>query len=439
MKSGFSLGSMMVICMALLPMSCSKTRHYELSQFVSPETCGGCHAEIYEQWKGSMHSLSHVDPIYKEVALHDLKGVTDPDEIKEAEHCVSCHTPVGYVSGMPLKTSDHLKKIPDLAQKGVQCDYCHSATGAGRIYNADISLKPGNGENEPGIKRGPHKDAKPEFHGAEFSKFHTGAEICGACHDVRHVVFGTRLETPYEEWKKSPYAEKGIPCQDCHMRQRPGIAATGSTDRPDNPGSSAEGGPKRKHIYTHYFTGTNTLVPKLYGNNDQVAMAEERLKNAADVSVGDTIRNGKLTVAVKNKGAGHYLPTGLTHVRQMWLELTVSGRGGATLYRSGGLDPQGRIASGAVIYHTVFGDGKGKPVMNVAKAREILKDKRIEPLKSAVENYTMPRINDKKVTVEVKLWYRILPQEAADAVMGAGKIKIPAVLMASDKKLVTVE
>ena len=424
------------LSLAIVLLSCGKVPHYELSRFISPETCGGCHADIYEQWKGSMHSLSHVDPIYKEVALHDLKGLTDPDEIKEAEHCVSCHTPVGYVSGMPLKTSDHLKKIPELAAKGVQCDYCHSTTGAGKIYNADLKLDPGNGENDPGAKRGPHDDAKPEFHTAKYSKFHTRAEICGACHDVRHVVFGTKLESPYEEWKKGPYADRNIPCQDCHMRQRPGIPATGSTERPDNPGSSAEGAPARKHIYTHYFTGTNTLVPGMFGNKDQASMAEERLRNAATVSIGDTLRDGALQVTVTNSGAGHNLPTGLSHVRQMWLEVTVSGTGGTVLYKNGGLDRQGRLERGAVVYNTVFGDGKGNRVMNVAKAREIIRDNRVEPLKSSRESFRLPPIKESNVTVEVKLWYRIAPQELVDAVVGAGKIKIPAVLMASDKKTV---
>lgn len=66
--------------------ACAKVPHYELSRFVDPDTCGSCHEAIYKQWKGSMHNLSHVDPIYREVALHDLKAVTAADELKEAEH-----------------------------------------------------------------------------------------------------------------------------------------------------------------------------------------------------------------------------------------------------------------------------------------------------------------------------------------------------------------
>ncbi len=77
--------------------------------------------------------------------------------------------------------------------------------------------------------------------------------------------------------------------------------------------------------------------------------------------------------------------------------------------------------------------------MNVAKAREVLKDNRIEPLKSAVETYRLPEIKGKTVTVEAKLWHRVAPQELVDSVMGNGKMTIPAVLMASDKKVVSAQ
>lgn len=419
-------------------LSCTKTRHWELSRFVDPEICGGCHEEIYKQWKGSTHSMAFVDPLYREVALHDLKGLVDPDELAEGELCVKCHTPVGFVSGMPTKTSDHLKKVPHLAEKGVQCDFCHSATGARKVYNAELELDPGQGQESPGTKRGPYRDSKSDFHKSAYSKFHTRSEICGSCHDVRHVVFGTKLETPYEEWKKGPYAEKDIPCQGCHMRQRPGVPATGSTDRPDNPGEAAAGGPKRNHVFTHYFVGANTLIPSLFKHNDQVTMAEERLRNAAIVNVGEKMTNGTINVSVTNNGAGHSIPTGLSHVRQIWLEVRVTSLDGRVLLHSGRLDGEGRIDPSALIYNTVLGDGKGKPVMNVAKAREVLKDRRIGPLKSVSETFRLQQVKDGMIIVEAKLWYRLAPQELVDSVLGRGKLAIPAVLMASDKKRVTV-
>ncbi|MBN2160095.1 MAG: cytochrome c554 family protein [Spirochaetes bacterium] len=431
-------GSFMFAACALFLSSCSKTPHYELSRFVSPETCGGCHDTIYEQWRGSMHSLSHGDVLYREVALKDLRGLTDPDEIKEAEHCVSCHTPVGFVSGMPRKTSDHMKTIPELARKGVQCDYCHSATGARKMYNAELNIDPGHGEDDPGTKRGPYGDSESDYHKTKYSGFHTRSEICGACHDVRHVVFGTKLETPYEEWKRGPYAARGIECQSCHMYQRPGVPATGSTPRPDNPGKAAAGGPERKHVFTHYFAGGNTLVPAMSGDKTIAEMAEERLKHAATLSIAAMAEGGVVKVTVANTGAGHCIPTGLSHVRQMWLEILVTGRGGRVLLHSGALGRDGRLDPSAVLYNTVFGDKTGKPVMNVAQAREILRDRRIEPLANVVEEYRLSDVKETSVDVEAKLWYRLADQKLVDSVMGRGKISVPAVLMASAKKRVRI-
>jgi hypothetical protein len=426
-----------IMIILITHVACKQSRHYELSRFIAPSTCGSCHDEIYGQWLGSMHQLSHVDPLYREVALHDLKGLTDEDELKEAELCVKCHTPVGFVSGLPLKTSDHLKKIPAIAEKGIQCDYCHSATGAYKIYNASIEIDPGQGEEKPGVKRGPFKDSRADFHETSYSKFHTQAELCGACHDVRHVVFGTKLETPYEEWKKGPYSQKGIVCQDCHMYQRPGVPATGSTERPKNPGTAALGGPKREHIFTHYFTGANVLIPARFGNTVQKKMAEERLQNAATVTIGGRLDGASFRVTVTNTGAGHSIPTGLAHVRQVWLEVTAKDRDGTVLLHSGKLDGNGYLDSSAVVFKTVFGDGKGNPVMNIAKAREILTDKRIGPMKSSVETYDVPKRGYKSLTIEAKLWHRLAPQELVDKVLGKGKLRIPAVLMASDRKIVT--
>lgn len=433
---GFTI-VMMLVCAAF--SACSKVPHYELSRFIDPDTCGGCHDAIYRQWKGSMHGLSHVDRVYREIAIHDLNGLTDRDEIKEAEHCVACHTPIGFLSGMPAGTSDHAKKIPELAQKGVQCDFCHSSTGARNIYNAQMKLDPGNGESDPGTKRGPLKDSRSDFHRTAYSEFHTRSEFCGVCHDVRHVVFGTRLETPYEEWRNGPYAAKGVQCQGCHMYQRPGVPATGSTARPDNPGEAAAGGPVRGHVFTHYFVGGNNVVPHLYGNRELALMAEERLKNAATVKIGDNVTGGVMQLTVTNAGAGHSIPTGLAHVRQIWLEVTVTGSDGRVLYTSGKPDAAGMIAQPAVVYNTVFGDGNGRPVMNVAKARSVLKDRRIGPLKSVVESYRLPETREKWVTAEARLWYRIAPQELVDSVLGKGKLKIIPVLMAYDKKRLAVK
>ena len=149
---------------------CSKVPHYELSRFIDPETCGGCHETIYQQWKNSLHNLSHVDPVYREVSLHDLKNLTDRDEIKEAEHCVACHTPIGFVSGMPAKTSDHVKQIPGWRRRISAISVIRRP--ARKIYNAEIDLDPAR-DADPGTKS-PYRDSRSDYHVSAYLLFTRG-------------------------------------------------------------------------------------------------------------------------------------------------------------------------------------------------------------------------------------------------------------------------
>lgn len=444
------IGSIILLVPGIF-ITCATTPHYQLTRFIDPVTCGGCHDTIYQQWQNSMHNLAQKDPVYLEFAhyyLNQLKSEAkpDPDELEEAELCVKCHVPVGYISGFPKTVTQEIQqseKIPDIAREGIQCDYCHSIIGARKLYNAYFKYDPGNGNADPGIKRGPFKDSESSYHQTAYSKFHTDSKICGTCHDVRHVTFGTKLETTYEEWAASSYntgnPKTHVPCQGCHMYHRPGIPATGSTERPKNPGTAAFGGPDREHIFTHYFVGGNSVVPEKFGDSEKSKMAVERLQHAAKLSIdtGD-IKDNILRVRVTNNGAGHKLPTGLTDVRQMWLEIIVKGSNGKILYTSGKADKKGYLPKNTILYHTVFGDGNGKPVENIAKAREILKDKRIKPGKTAVEKIILPASVSGKVTISVRLLYRIASQEAVDHVMGKKRIKLPVVQMESQKVTVSL-
>lgn len=428
-----------LILTLVLPTSAAE--RYELSRFISAETCGDCHSEIFDQWQQSMHNLSEIDPIYLVLANYLRNGLTDKDEIAEAESCVKCHVPVGVVTGYPEKLSDDKSKIPELALEGIQCDYCHVATGAVRLYNNGLVLDPGHGEEDPGIKRGPFRDSESDFHETAYSEFHTGSEICGTCHDVRHVVFGTKLETTYEEWAKGPYnaadPKKRVTCQGCHMYQRPGLPATGSTDRPKNRGQAADDGPVRDHIFTHYFVGANAAVT---ADKRKKIMAEERLKHAATLTLDTSdLNKRRLTFIIKNTGAGHYLPTGLTDIRQMWLEVTVADEKGRIIFSSGKLDKDGYLPDGAIIFHTVFGDGTGNPTYNIAKAREILHDKRIPPLESLRETIRLPEGSRQQITVKARLLYRSAPQKILDMASSKGKFKLPVIAMHEVEKKINLK
>ncbi len=414
----------------------AKAEKVELSRFISPQTCGDCHSEIYEQWSNSMHNLAHKDFIYRRVAEYTLRGAHTKDEKAEAESCVKCHIPIGVLANTPSKTSEDTLKSSPLAGEAIQCDYCHSTVKIEKMYNNGIVVEPGYGEDDPGIKRGPYKDSESDFHESNFSVLHTESAFCGTCHNVKHVVFKTDLETTYDEWKSSPYNSKDpskkVTCQGCHMYQKPGVPATGMTKRPENPGLASDDGPERSHVFTHYFIGGNNYIPGVFKDKNKTKMAEDRLKHAATLSIdASSLREkGKFTVKVINSGAGHYLPTGLTEVRQMWLEIMVLNDAGKTVYVSGEPDPNGYLSKNTVLFNTTFGDGKGNIVHSVAKAREILKDLRIPPLKSFEKHVSLPLQIEKITCVKARLLYRIAPQKIVDTLFGKGKHVLPVTVMA---------
>ncbi len=419
----------------------SSQEQINIDQFISPEICGGCHAKIFEQWENSMHNLSHKDPVYLRTAQFLRKGLTDEGEIQEAESCVKCHTPMGNVTGFPQKLSDDLSKTPEIATQGIQCDYCHSAVMIKKMYNNGLVLKPGQGEDEPGIKYGPFDDSIPDFHEAQYSNLHTESQICGTCHDVKHVAFGTNLETTYTEWKNSPYnskdPDKRIECQGCHMYQRPGIPSTGATMRPENPGSATDYSDERPHIFTHYFVGANASVPGRFEARDKEQMAIERLQNAATLKVDTALINQKkLNITVANTGAGHSIPTGVGDLRQVWLEITIQDKDHKISFQTGVLNEKHELSKDAVIFRTVFGDEQGNKVINIAKARRVLKDNRIKAKQSRTETIELPLVPKKDAMIIVRLLYRGMPQKLLNMIPGKPFEPLPIVEMAKVQTLI---
>ena len=426
------------LCIALvwvLPVDVPPTEQaFELDQFIDAETCGGCHDEIMAQWQDSMHNLSHKDPVYLKVAKFFRKGLTDAGEIQEAESCVKCHTPVGFVTGFPKKLSQDLSKTKEIPAQGIQCDYCHTAVNISKMHNNGLVLSPGQGEDDPGIKHGPFDDSEPEFHDAAFSKLHTDSKICGTCHNVKHVAFGTDLETTYTEWENSAYnspdPEKHVSCQGCHMYQRPGVPATGSTPRPENPGSATADAKSRPHIFTHYFVGANSGIPGMFTGKEKSAMAVERLTHAADISLAMEGEN-TVRVVVTNSGAGHSLPTGVADLRQVWVEVTMADSDGKTVFQTGIPDKNNELPENTVMFRIIFGDGSGNAIINVAKAKEILSDTRIPAGKSAANLFDLNTAPKPGYTLTARLLYRGMPQKILNQLAGPAIGPLPVVEMAS--------
>jgi len=385
-----------------------------------------------------MHSNALDDPLFVAATELFVNAAVHPGEREDAEHCVACHNPTAYRSGRIKESSSDYSNVDDITRRSITCDLCHTVDEVVTAANASFNTDPGDGEEAPGVKREPRDDAEPVFHRAEYSEIHTSSEFCGACHNVTHLWYMTRLEGTYDEWFHSPYnsADPGlaVTCQDCHMRQSPGNPSTGMTGRPDYPGASAVMGEERPHIYRHYVSGGNTLIPSVMGRPGRKKLAEERLKHAAVLEIVGREETGEkvsaLTIRVRNEGAGHMLPTGVTEFREMWLEVTVKDETGEVVFFSGGTGSDGALLSGTRVFRTVFGDPDGNPTLNVTEAAMVLNDHRVHPKGWVDERFCFDEPLNAPLTVRAELKYRSMEPGLVRRLLKDDGIEVPVVTMA---------
>lgn len=403
--------------------------------FLPPSQCRGCHGKIFDQWNGSMHSNAFRDPIF--MALWTLGAKEAPPGTERL--CAGCHTGIGTLAEEVKLGADGVFHASPIAEKGVQCHLCHSVvrstaatTPTGMPENGSIVLDPGM------TMRGPYTDATPMWHQAAYSELHTRAEFCANCHNVFHPANHFPIESTYNEWRFSVYAQKGIVCQDCHMMSvEKSREAARTLTRPTNPGRGSAMGPDRSTVFDHDFVGANFTVTALLGADDHAAMARERLQSAATLSLTlpESAKGGdiaRLRVRVTNVGAGHNLPTSLTEVRQMWLDVTVADAKGRVLYRSGALDAKGDLGPEAVSFGAHAADQDGKPTIKPWEMVRFDYNTTI-PAKGYAEPefaFLVPADAVGPLSVKSVLRYRGYPQAVANALLGDKAPTLPIVDMA---------
>ncbi|MCE9634603.1 MAG: cytochrome c family protein, partial [Planctomycetes bacterium] len=254
-----------------------------------------------------------------------------------------------------------------------------------------------------------------------------------------HPTNGLVIENTFEEWKKGPYAEAGIQCQDCHMRTVAESVTVAETMKPLRvAGRTTQGPDERPDTHAHLFVGANSNVSATGIGASHAAAAEARLKSAATVALTlppKAAAGSKVSVevAVTNTAAGHAIPTSITELRQVWIDLRVTDAAGREVYRSGAIDAAGRVDPTAVMYHSVLADEKGEVTLLPWRAVKMLSDKAIPPKATVRERYeiALPSNAAAPFAVTATLRYRSAPQDALDTIFGKGKIVVAAVDMAT--------
>jgi hypothetical protein len=371
-----------------------------VSDFTPAGKCGDCHIEILRQWQLSAHSQAATDPIFWQMlpkAAHDLES-----RGLGAGFCLKCHTPVASVAKeVPMYTAavSYPSNISSVAMEGVTCDVCHTISGNenfGKDISSGIYLYPRKGETA--VKYGVHADATTATtnHDTRVSNFLKSSELCAICHNFPHPFSaGASLQDTYEEWKNGPYPKLGQQCQYCHMREYTG--------------SGAIGGPERKDLHYHFFPGSRSDLVKKVATVTALAFIQEK--------------SGKRTVNLKamvtNVGSGHFMPTGLPGLRQMWLEVVVHAGQGNEVFANKtpiGFEPL---------------DSDGKPTMPW-NAVKFGKDTRIGPQETQQNKwqFPLPENDPGQLEVKVSVYYRSISELAAQA---AGIKPSPAIEIASDR------
>jgi hypothetical protein len=388
-------------------------RPVKATQFEPIVLCSGCHMDIYNQWKGSMHSNAWADPVYRSA----LKLMSQFSKGKIDNFCMGCHTPVGVVTGEATPVGNNMSEA---ALAGVQCEVCHNVSRISGVGNGSYVLTP-QLHGRP-LKFGPYKDAASPIHDTAYSKLHTQSEFCADCHDVTHPFNKVPIERTYSEWRDSSYAGNGVQCQDCHMKPVPGRASPIAKPR--------------DRVYTHYFSGANALVTSLLGDQVHGQQGEEMLKSAATVQIMapatyNPAHANVVTVRVRNVGAGHKLPSGFPEGREIWLDFKVVDAHNNEIYRLGAIK-DGRTEPGTRSFKVELGDKNNKVVdLNVLEADRVLRDTRITPQGYEDVTYTLdlPKDVAGPVKLVADLNYWSFSQALLNALMGKDAPKAKVILM----------
>jgi nitrate reductase cytochrome c-type subunit len=258
----------------LLLISCHKQQTLELdvdkdiiedsnhhTGLLDSKSCGECHQNIYNEWKGSYHANSSYfkDPIHK--AVVDSYQKFKKKKGKPVDyHCASCHTPMANNKDELMKGLVALDRNNKSHLEGVSCRTCHSMTGINYKKNFD---RPVYDKNSIVFGTGSSNGQSP--HPVKNFTFQDIDQVCLSCHAHKHNGKGTAIclmGGEKGEYKK----QKGRGCVSCHMMEVPGEVALNS---------------KRKSYKSHAFYGGHQIDK----HKDIVSIRTSTSKNSIRVQI----------------------------------------------------------------------------------------------------------------------------------------------------------
>ena len=446
----------------------------DTGEFMDPQTfptaeyCGHCHQESHKQWRESVHSNSNRVPYYlKNVGLlNDSKG------IEFSRHCEGCHDPISVVSGALTQAGP--KKRP-YDQDGVTCMVCHSiqsvdTRGTGSyVMGVPAVLVDEDGKSVTRKVSDGEVLAHLDRHSkAVMRDFYRTSEFCSSCHKAAlpralNDYKWQRAIFLYDEWQNSSFAKQSpLPfyvkdsastCQTCHM-PREVLKLTDS-------------GAKQGQLASHRWLGANTVIPKIYGFDEQAARIVRFLQNSVfnvdifaiehgemadgasskglvaplgltsfSVTPGETIT---ADVVIQNKGIAHSHVPEQRDMYESWVEFVVKDSSGKILHQSGFIKPNGDLDERAHSFtnRLVNVNGDLNDLHQVWTNRVVAYNNTIQSGRSQLVRYSfiMPPASVGAIAITATVKYRRFDQHFMD--FGMGKhYEQPIVDMASQTRTI---
>ncbi|WP_127471140.1 hypothetical protein [Thiomicrorhabdus aquaedulcis] len=356
------------------------------------------------------------------------------------------------------------------AREGVACTACHQmqdqnlGTAASMSGHYSIKSLTENNGVDPTIF-GPYTSPVGQamqnntLYTPQYAAHIHSSALCATCHNlytptldlsgapVMIDVGGTQTlsqfpeQAPYWEWLNSRYSDpansEAKTCQACHMVPPEEGFTTAISTKPNNaplrPSATDLATVATSQFSTHEMVGGNEYLLNLLktyttelgiadkttstGFDAKINQTKVLLQNSATLDIGTTtVANNILNVPLTITNlTGHKLPTSYPS-RRMWVHFTVKDNTGATVFESGAVDANGRIAKDSkftqseclsvtkddatfdyttcyqphqnlindpnqvAIYESVLGDVNQDITHVLLHARQYLKDNRIPPM-----------------------------------------------------------
>jgi hypothetical protein len=128
----------------------------------------------------------------------------------------------------------------------------------------------------------------------------------------------------------------------------------------------------------------------------------------------------RFEVVVHNAAAGHNLPTSLTELREMWVDLRVRATDGVVLFQSGRLEENGDIPEGAMRFGALAGDAEGRVTYKPWEVTQFLFKRLVPPKGSESDSFEVPLPAGLSgaLRIEAKLFYRSAPPKVVASLLG---------------------